>query len=278
MAKSLLSLDKTQPQVMAVVNITPDSFSDGGSFYRGPSIDLDACLRRVDQVIAEGATIVDIGGESTRPGAAPVSITQELDRVLPLLEAIKDYPVVLSIDTSTPQVMQEAAKLGAGLINDIRALQREGALYAAAAAQIPVCLMHMQGKPETMQQGPQYDDVISEVSDFFQQRIRACVAAGIAKQQILLDPGFGFGKTLMHNRQLLQHLDGFSCFGLPLLVGLSRKRMIGEILDGRAVDQRMIGSVALAMIAVQNGAWIIRAHDIKETVDAVRIAQFMQKE
>jgi len=278
MAKTLFSLDQTQPQVMAVLNITPDSFSDGGRLFRNQQIDLDACLRRVEQILAEGATIIDIGGESTRPGAAPVSVAQELDRVLPLVEAIQDYPLVISVDTSTPAVMQESAKLGAGLINDIRALQRDGALAVVAQLKIPVCLMHMQGRPETMQENPIYDDVVSEVSAFFQQRVAACIAAGIDKRHLLLDPGFGFGKTLMHNRLLLQNLAVFNAMGLPLLVGLSRKRMIGEILNKRAVDQRMVGSVALAMLAVQKGAWIIRAHDIQETVDAVRIAQFMQQE
>lgn len=278
MAKTLFSLDQTQPQVMAVLNITPDSFSDGGRLFRNQQIDLDACLRRVEQILAEGATIIDIGGESTRPGAAPVSVAQELDRVLPLVEAIQDYPLVISVDTSTPAVMQESAKLGAGLINDIRALQRDGALAVVAQLKIPVCLMHMQGRPETMQENPIYDDVVSEVSAFFQQRVAACIAAGIDKRHLLLDPGFGFGKTLMHNRLLLQNLAVFNAMGLPLLVGLSRKRMIGEILNNRAVDQRMVGSVALAMLAVQKGAWIIRAHDIQETVDAVRIAQFMQQE
>lgn len=278
MAKALFSLDRKQAQVMAVLNITPDSFSDGGSLFSNNRIDLDACLRRVEQIVAEGATMIDIGGESTRPGAEPVSVAQELDRVLPLVEAIKDYPLVISMDTSTPEVMHEAVTLGAGLINDIRALRRDGALAAAAQLNIPVCLMHMQGAPKTMQEKPEYRDVISEVSAFFQQRINDCMVAGIDKHNILLDPGFGFGKALVHNRQLLQNLAAFDAFDLPLLVGLSRKRMIGEILDNRAVDQRMAGSIALAMIAVQKGAWIIRAHDIKETVDAVRIAQFMQKE
>lgn len=248
------------------------------SQLEGQRLDLSACLRRVDQVIAEGATIIDIGGESTRPGAAPVSAAQEMDRVLPLLEAIKNYPVVISLDTSTPALMREAAHYGVGLINDIRALQREGALQAVSKTGIPVCLMHMQGTPETMQEKPSYTDIVQDVNTFFQQRVETCLSAGIEKQQILLDPGFGFGKTLMHNRQLLQSLDSFHAFGLPLLVGLSRKRMIGEILENRAVDQRMIGSVALAMIPVQNGAWIIRAHDIQATVDAVRIAHFMQQE
>lgn len=261
---------------MAVVNITPDSFSDGGSYYQ-QGINLSASVARVEQAINDGATIIDIGGESTRPGSKPVSVQEEMDRVMPLMQAIKDYDVVISIDTSSPEVMREAAKCGLGLINDIRALSREGALAQAAQLAVPVCLMHMQGEPKTMQQAPHYDDVFAEVFMFFRHKIRQCIDAGIKKELLLLDPGFGFGKNLRHNQLLLQNLHQFAALGLPLLAGLSRKRMIGEIIH-RPVEQRMAASVALAMLAVQNGAWIVRVHDVRETVDAIRVAEFMRQE
>lgn len=278
MAKTLFSLDRHQPQVMAVLNVTPDSFSDGGSHYQQSVLNLDSCRRRVDSMIAQGASIIDIGGESTRPGAAVVSEQEELDRVLPLVEVIRDYDVVLSLDSSTPRVMREAVGLGVDLINDVRALQRDGALEMAASLNVPVCLMHMQGEPSSMQKKPHYSNVVDEVVDFLQERVDASIAAGIDKHHILLDPGFGFGKTLPHNRELLVHLQRFVEMQLPVLVGMSRKTMVSQILGGRETHQRMIGSVALAMLAVQRGAWIVRVHDVAETVDALRVAQFIEKE
>lgn len=278
MARSLFSLDIAQPQVMAVLNVTPDSFSDGGRYLRGGKVDPAVCRQRAEQMLAEGASIIDIGGESTRPGAQPVSPDEEMQRVLPVIEAIADLDVVISVDTSSPQLMREAVALGAGLVNDVRALRREGALAAVAALDVPVCLMHMQGEPDTMQESPAYQDVVASVSDFFVERLAACADAGIVPSRLLLDPGFGFGKTLAHNCRLLRELAQFRRFGLPLLAGLSRKSMINGILPGRAVDQRMPASITLAALAVQNGAWIIRAHDIAATADAIRIAAYLTQE
>ena len=262
-------LDLSRPLVMGIVNTTPDSFSDGGSLYTSEQLDLDLALERARQMVAAGAAIVDIGGESTRPGAAPVSETQEMDRVLPLLERIAaELDVVISVDTSNPGLMREAAALGAGLINDVRALQREGALEAAAESGLPVCLMHMQGEPGSMQVEPVYDDVVGEVADFLQQRIAACEAAGIPREKLLLDPGFGFGKTVAHNLALLNGLPQLAVIGLPLLVGLSRKSLIGKLI-GREVDERLPASLALAVLAAERGAAIIRTHDVAETSDAM---------
>lgn len=269
MAKALFDLDASKPQVMAVLNVTPDSFSDGGSYHADGRLSVDKCRERVLQMQQQGASIIDIGGESTRPGAAAVSIAEEMDRVLPVIEAIQDLDVVISLDSSTPELITEAARLGIGLINDVRALQRPGALEAAAATALPVCLMHMQGQPQTMQDKPDYDDVVVEVMDFFQTRIQACEQAGIASSRILLDPGFGFGKALSHNARLLLALKQFMAQGFPLLVGLSRKSMIPALLGDRDIDQRLPASLALAVMAVERGAWIIRAHDIQETADAV---------
>lgn len=274
MAKPLFSLDRQIPQIMAIVNTTPDSFSDGGSYYQAQSLDMDLCRRRIDQAIAEGASIIDIGGESTRPGAQAISLAEEMDRVLPAVEYLSDANVVVSVDTSAPELMREAAKLGAGLINDIRALTRPHALEIAADLDLPVCLMHMQGEPGTMQNNPQYNDVCADVVRFFQQRIAVCEQAGIKKEHILLDPGFGFGKNLMHNQQLMQNLQRLAVGGLALLVGVSRKRMLGEILSGRDVSDRVTASAAMAMLAVQKGAWIVRVHDVKETSDALKVLQF----
>ena len=261
------TLTLSAPVVMGVLNVTPDSFSDGGRFTGR-----DAALRHARQMLADGAAIIDVGGESTRPGAAPVSPQEELDRVIPVVEVLAaELDAVISLDTSTPEVMTEGARAGAGLINDVRALQRPGALAAAAASQLPVCLMHMQGQPDTMQQAPRYDDVVAEVSDFLTARVAACEAAGIPRQRLLLDPGFGFGKTLAHNLRLLRELDRLHALGLPLLVGMSRKSMIGQAL-GRAVDERLPGSLALAVMAVERGAQIVRVHDVRETVDALRMA------
>jgi len=254
---------------MGVVNTTPDSFSDGGALYTGGVLDLDNAMLRARQMVAEGAAVLDIGGESTRPGAQPVSQQEEMDRVLPLVERIAaELDVVISIDTSSPALMAEAATLGAGLINDVRALSREGALAAAAATGLPVCLMHMQGEPGTMQAQPGYGGVVNEVTDFLMTRVEECVKGGIVRERILLDPGFGFGKTLQHNLQLLAGLERLATQGLPLLVGLSRKSMIGK-LTGREVDDRLAGSIALAVLAVERGAVVVRAHDVAATVDAL---------
>lgn len=263
------TIDLSYPQVMGILNVTPDSFSDGGRYNN-----FDAALRRVDEMIQAGATFIDVGGESTRPGAADVSIDEELDRVVPIVEKIaQHFEVWISVDTSKPQVITESAKAGAHLINDIRALTEVGAVEAAAATGLPVCIMHMQGDPKTMQQAPQYEqDVYLEVDEFFQQHIERCVAAGIARDKIILDPGFGFGKSLQHNYRLLAKLADFHHFGLPLLVGMSRKSMIGQILNVPPLE-RTIGSVSCAVIAAMQGAQIIRVHDVKETFDALRIVQ-----
>ncbi len=262
-----LDLDLNEPRVMGILNVTPDSFSDGGLFIK-PSEALKHALRMVD----EGAAIIDVGGESTRPGAESVSLQQELDRVIPVIEALAcELAVPVSIDTSKPEVMREAATAGAGMINDVCALTAVGAIEAASEAQIPVCLMHMQGKPRSMQQQPQYDDVVADVSGFLQQRAQACIAAGIPAQRILLDPGFGFGKTLQHNLLLLQNLESLTALGYPLLAGLSRKSMIGRILGKRGADERLYGSLAAAVIAAMKGASILRVHDVRATVDAMRV-------
>lgn len=259
-------LDLTQPVVMGVLNVTPDSFSDGGHFLH-----LDDALRRAETMVAEGAAIIDIGGESTRPGASVVSVQEEMDRVLPLVERLaRDLPVPISIDTSKPQVMQAAAAVGAGLINDIWALRLPGALEIAAASGVPVCLMHMRGEPGTMQQSPQYSDVVSDVKDFLCERIRVCEAAGLPRQRILVDPGFGFGKTLAHNLSLLRHVSCFTELVAGVLVGISRKSMVGALLDV-PVNERLTGSLAAAVIAAWQGARIIRAHDVRETVQALKV-------
>lgn len=254
---------------MGVVNTTPDSFSDGGTLYRSDRLDIDLALERAREMVVAGASIVDIGGESTRPGAATVSETQEMDRVLPLVERIAaELDVVISVDTSNPGLMREAAALGAGLINDVRALQREGALEAAVASGLPVCLMHMQGEPGSMQIEPTYDDVVAEVASFLLQRLAACENAGISRESILLDPGFGFGKTVAHNLALLKGLPQLAEIGAPLLVGLSRKSLIGKLI-GREVDERLPASLALAVLAAERGAAIIRTHDVAQTSDAL---------
>ena len=275
-------LDLSRPAVMGILNITPDSFSDGGQLYSGEKIDLDKTLYTVESMLATGADIIDIGGESTRPGASPVSVEQELDRVIPVLQAIQArFDALISVDTSTAQVIKDAASNGANLINDVRALQREGALEAAAASGLPVCLMHMQNQPDTMQRNPVYTDVVTEVLTFLQQRKQACQAAGIASEQILLDPGFGFGKTLQHNLALFHALDRFVDTGHSLLLGVSRKSMIGQLL-GSNVDERLIGSVTMALLMAQSAVQrraqmdgqsgiILRVHDVLETVQALTI-------
>ena len=263
------SLDLSSPRIMGVINTTPDSFSDGGTLYSSEQLNLDLALDRARVMVESGASILDIGGESTRPGAEPVGEAQEMDRVIPLLQRISaELDVVVSIDTSTPAVMNEAAAQGAGLINDVRALQRPGAVEAAAASGLPVCLMHMQGEPGSMQLAPQYSDVVADVAGFLAQRVAACESAGIPRGRLLLDPGFGFGKTVEHNLALLAGLPELAAIGLPLLVGLSRKSLIGKLI-GREIDQRMPASLALAVLAVERGAAIIRTHDVAETSDAV---------
>jgi dihydropteroate synthase len=260
------SLDLGTTRVMGVVNVTPDSFSDGGRF-----ISADAALAQARRLMAAGASILDVGGESTRPGATPVSVQQELDRVVPVIESLaQETDVILSVDTSTPEVMREAAHAGAHLINDVRALSRDGALRAAMDTGLAVCLMHMQGQPGTMQMSPEYDDVVAEVERYLNERILACEAAGLKRQQLLVDPGFGFGKTLGHNLSLLKHLQRFTQWGCPVLVGMSRKSMIGDVLD-KPVDQRLYGSLAAAVAAAMNGASIVRVHDVAETSDAIAV-------
>jgi dihydropteroate synthase len=251
---------------MGILNVTPDSFSDGGRFTR-----LDAALRHAQAMLQAGASLIDVGGESTRPGAMPVSVSEELDRVAPVVEAIAArLDVIVSVDTSTPEVMREAARLGAGLINDVRSLQREGALAAARESGLPVCLMHMRGEPQNMQQHTRYADIIGEVSAFLEERMQACEQAGIARDRLLLDPGFGFAKQLQHNLSLFKHLEKLHALGRPLLVGASRKSMIGAVL-GREQDQRLYGSLALAALAVSKGASILRVHDVAETMDLLRM-------
>lgn len=259
-------LDLTHPQVMGILNITPDSFSDGGRYAQR-----DAALRHAEAMWRAGASLIDVGGESTRPGARAVSPIEELERVAPVVEAIAgELDVIISVDTSTPAVMREAARLGAGLINDVRSLQREGALDAAADSGLPVCLMHMRGDPTTMQQDPRYADILSEVRGFLVERMAACATAGIAAERLILDPGFGFAKTLEHNLRLFKHLESLHELGRPLLVGVSRKSMIGRVL-GHEVGGRLYGSLALAALAVGKGAQILRVHDVAETVDVVRM-------
>ncbi len=258
---------------MGVINTTPDSFSDGGTLYQGAALDLSLALGRARAMVDAGAAILDIGGESTRPGAEPVSLQQEMDRVLPLVEAVSaELDVRISVDTSSPQLMTEAAALGAWMINDVRALRRDGALQAAAATECQVCLMHMQGEPGGMQKDPSYNDVVAEVGEFLNSRAADCIAAGIEAQRLWLDPGFGFGKTLTHNLQLLAGLEQLSQAGYPLLVGLSRKSMIDKLL-GRAVDERLSASLGLAVLAAERGARIIRTHDVRETADAIAMVE-----
>jgi dihydropteroate synthase len=251
---------------MGVLNVTPDSFSDGGAFLaRGRAV------ARAIAMAAEGADIIDVGGESTRPGAQPVPVQQELDRVIPVIETLRAAVAIpISVDTAKPEVMRAAVAAGAGFINDVTALRQPGALAAAAALEVPVCLMHMQGEPRSMQDDPQYRDVVAEVSAFLRARVEACVAAGIPRARLLVDPGFGFGKTLAHNLTLLRRLAELQALGVPLLVGLSRKSMIGKAL-GLPVEDRLHASVALALIAVQNGARVVRVHDVRATREAVRM-------
>lgn len=264
-ANTLLNKNN-EPLVMGILNATPDSFSDGGQFYT-----FDKALAQAEEMINDGADIIDIGGESTRPGAEDVTEEDELARVIPLIKAIKlNFDILVSIDTSKAKVMDEAIKAGADIINDVRALQNDGCLAVLAKSDVPVCLMHMQGLPRTMQNSPEYDDLIGEVKQFFIERIKACEKAGIDRERLILDPGFGFGKTLAQNYQLLAKFNQFTELGLPLLSGTSRKSMIGDLLS-RKVDERLAGSLTTAIIAAQQNARIIRVHDVKETVDALKV-------
>ncbi len=259
-------LDLAAPQIMGILNVTPDSFSDGARYQH-----LDKALFHAEQMIRDGASIIDIGGESARPGADEVSLDEELYRVIPVIERFaSELDVWLSVDTYKPEVMNESIRAGAHLINDICALQEPGALSVVAESGVPVCLMHMQGKPRTMQQAPHYNNLCGEIYAFFQERINTALVAGIKKEQLILDPGFGFGKTLEQNYELLGRLDHFHTLDLPLLVGMSRKSMIGQLLD-RPVTERTAGSIAAALFAVQQGASIIRVHDVKETADALHV-------
>ncbi len=256
------------PMVMGILNVTPDSFSDGGKFFSRK-----LALEQARRMCLEGADVIDVGGESTRPGASSVSAEEELQRVIPVIEAISaELPVKISVDTSKPVVMREAVSAGASMINDVRALREEGALHAAANLGVDVCLMHMRGEPRTMQSNPHYEDVITEVRDFLVERAGACERSGISRSQIYIDPGFGFGKTLEHNLELLANLGALAATNYAVMVGLSRKSMIGALLD-RSVEDRVHGSVALALMAYLNGARLIRTHDVGATLDALRIAQ-----
>ncbi|AWQ20244.1 dihydropteroate synthase [Pantoea ananatis] len=265
-------LDLSFPHVMGILNVTPDSFSDGGKHNA-----LVDALTHTNEMVNAGATIIDVGGESTRPGADEVSVEEELERVIPVVEAIAQrFEVWISVDTSKADVITEAARVGAHIINDVRSLSEPGALAAAAATGLPVCLMHMQGEPRTMQQAPAYQDIVSEVDAYFVEQLARCEAAGIKKENLLLDPGFGFGKNLSHNYELLARLSEFHHFGLPLLVGMSRKSMIGQLLNV-GPGQRLTGSLACAVIAAMQGARIIRVHDVKETVEAMRVVEATQR-
>jgi len=257
---------------MGIVNVTPDSFSDGGRFLQR-----DAALKHAHQLIADGADILDIGGESTRPGAQPVGIQEEMDRVLPIIESLRDAPLPISIDSCKPEVMLAAIAAGVQMVNDINALQNPAAMRAVSASDVAVCLMHKQGDPQTMQAQPHYLDVVAEVSHFLRERIAVAEAAGIQRNRILIDPGFGFGKTLAHNLDLLRELGSLSEIGVPVLAGLSRKSMLGT-LTGREVGDRAAASVAAALIAVQRGAKVVRVHDVRETVDALKIWDAVNKE
>jgi len=251
---------------MGVLNVTPDSFSDAGQFA-----DPESAIAHAREMHRHGAMLIDVGGESTRPGSKSVDVGRELDRVIPIVEYLRDARIgLISVDTSKPEVMQAAIENGAHMINDVNALRHDGAVEVCAASDVAVCLMHMQGEPRTMQTEPHYDDVVAEVIEFLEQRIEACVAAGIGRDRIVIDPGFGFGKTVEHNLTLLHQLERLCALGAPVLAGLSRKSMLGKLLH-RPVQERLAGSLALATLAVSRGASIIRAHDVAETVDAVQI-------
>ncbi len=255
------------PQVMGILNVTPDSFSDGGDFFSMP-----AALNQARLMVEEGANIIDIGGESTRPGAESVSVQDELDRVIPVVEKIRArWPILISVDTSKAEVMREAIRAGADMINDVMALRGKGSLAAISASKrVQVCLMHIQGEPRTMQHNPHYDDVVNDIKTFLLERVKVCLDAGIASNRLLIDPGFGFGKTVPHNLRLMKQLEVFTELGYPVLVGVSRKSLIGNILK-KPVTERLYGSLALAVLAVSKGARIIRTHDVAATVDALKM-------
>lgn len=257
---------------MGIVNVTPDSFSDGGRHAS-----TQAAIVHARRLISEGVDILDVGGESTRPGAAMVGEQEELDRVLPVIEGLRDMPIPISIDTYKPSVMRAALAAGASMVNDVNALQSEGAIDAVLGGDAAVCLMHKQGSPDTMQQRPVYQNVMAEVGGFLRERITVLEVAGVARERIIIDPGFGFGKTIEHNLELLRNLDALNAFGVPILAGLSRKSMLGAI-TGRDVDDRLVASVAAAMMAVQRGASIVRVHDVRETIDALKILQAVKEE
>jgi len=265
-------LDLTHPQVMGILNVTPDSFSDGGQFLAQ-----DSALAQAKQMMTDGAGIIDVGGESTRPGAAVVSVEEEISRVVPVIEAIhSEIDIPISIDTSKPEVMQAAVNAGASLINDVRALQVEGALQVAASLDVPICLMHTQGTPQTMQDNPKYNDVVTEVVDFLLHRVSVCEQVGISRNKLILDPGFGFGKRATHNLQLMKHLGKLIEQNLPVLVGVSRKSMIGKLLNV-SVEERLAASLSLAALSVWQGAKIIRSHDVRETVQAIMMCDHVMK-
>lgn len=266
-----LSVDK--PRIMGILNTTPDSFSDGGNLFRNGSVSLDDALFKAETMLSEGADIIDVGGESTRPDAKPVSLDEELSRVVPVVEAlVQKLGAFVSVDTSTPEVMTATSNVGASMLNDVRALQREGAAQAALATGLPVCVMHMQGQPQTMQNDPCYGDVVAEVYGFLDMRLQQLQQLGFKRESLMVDPGFGFGKTAQHNLLLLQRLEQFQQLQVPLLVGMSRKSIFGQIL-GREVDQRLAGSLSAAILAAQKGAGIIRVHDVAETRDALLFMQ-----
>ncbi len=266
------SLDLSRTHVMGVLNVTPDSFSDGGKFAV-----LDHALAQAEKMLGQGASIIDIGGESTRPGAAPVSLEEEMARVLPVVEKLKSsFDTIISVDTSTPQLMKEAISLGAHLINDVRAFTRDGAVEAVAATDVAVCVMHMQGTPQTMQDAPEYYSVVDAVEGYLLERAVHLQSQGVASSRIMIDPGFGFGKTLEHNLELLDATERLCSRGYPLLVGMSRKTMIGEIL-GKAVDERLYGSISAAVYAAIHGASVVRVHDVVETVDAIKVVNAMKE-
>ncbi len=258
---------RRRPLVMGIVNVTPDSFSDGGRYEQR-----DAAVAHALKLVAQGADMLDIGGESTRPGAAPVAVDDEIKRVAPVIEELASQTdIPISIDTSKPEVMRTAVAAGAGMINDVNALLADGAVEAAADLNVPVCLMHRQGEPRTMQANPRYDDVVADVRDFLARRIEVCLRAGIGPDQLVIDPGFGFGKTLEHNLALLARLAEFRDLDLPVLAGLSRKSMLGALTGKQQPDQRLAASLAVATLAADQGAAIIRVHDVAETVDALRV-------
>ena len=273
----LQNLSPEKPLVMGILNVTPDSFSDGGILFSDSGLKLDSVLARAEKMIEQGADILDVGGESTRPGALRPTSDEELERVIPVVELLrKNFDVYISVDTSSPQVMKEAINVGAKLINDVRALTEPEALTVVAEAQVEVCLMHMQGTPDSMQRSPEYKDVVQEVVEFLRSRTQICIESGIDKNKICVDPGFGFGKSFQHNMLLMANLHRFKGLDLPLLIGVSRKGMIGEI-TGKSIDQRLIGSVAMAQVALASGASILRVHDVAETCDMIKVWSAVQK-